>query len=190
MKNLKNSAIIMFSIASLPLLSSCSAPEAKQSAQPKISQTTIAQPAPTAAVKPAPALVQPTGEWINWPITAGDWVYRQDDRGSIALFGRAGQDALLTVRCMANSKEIFISRAGSPDNGSQFTIRTSHKLKSYPAANNGASPIYAVASLNANDDMLDALAYTRGRFAIEVDGLLSIAVPSWSEIVRVVQDCR
>ena len=26
--------------------------------------------------------------------------------------------------------------------------------------------------------------------AIEVDGLLSIAVPSWSEIVRVVQDCR
>lgn len=180
----------IFKLIAMPTvmaISACSVPEAK--VQPNI--VDAPKPAAQPASQPATATItQPKGDWIDWPISAGDWVYRQDARGSIALFGAAGQDAMLTIRCMANSKQIFLSRAGNAANGGQFTIRTSHTLKSFAASGNGATSAYAVASIGANDAILDALTYTRGRFAIEVDGLQSLAIPSWSELARVVQDCR
>lgn len=166
----------------------CSAPEPKP--QPRIVEAPkpIALPAPTTVQ--APAFVQPTGDWIDWPITAGNWIYRQDGRGSLALFGQPGADALLTLRCMQNDKQLFLSRAGNVNNGGKITVRTSHTLKSYNAASTGGSPPYSAIAINPSDAVLDALVYTRGRFAVEADGLLSIAVPAWSEIARVIEDCR
>lgn len=174
--------------ASLMVIAACSAPEPK--AQPRIAEAPkpIALPAPPAVQ--AATIIQPTGDWIDWPISAGDWVYRQDDRGSIALFGPTGQDAILTLRCMKNDRQLFLSRAGSATNGATMTIRTSHMLKSYDASPTGGSPAFTAIAINSNDGILDAIAHTRGRFAVEVTGMKSIAVPSWSEIVRVTQDCR
>lgn len=172
-------------------LSSCSVPEAKNTAPstaPQAASETEVQPKPEVQAKPA--FVQPTGDWIDWPITSGDWVYRQDARGSIALFGNPGQDALLTLRCDTNENLLYLSRAGNPTNGAKMTIRTSHTLKSYTAAPTGASPAYAAIAINPSDAILDALVYTRGRFAVETDGMQSIAVPSWAEVVHVIEDCR
>jgi len=168
---------------------SCSFPEAKapSTAQAPTQIAQVSKPAPQAVIKP---IRQPQGDWIDWPITSGDWVYRQDERGSIALFGVAGQDALVTLRCMKNERRVFVSRAGNAPSGKQMTIRTSHTRKSYTANAVGGSPKYMAVTINPADDILDALAYTRGRFAIELDGVLSIAIPSWSEVVRVAEDCR
>lgn len=171
-------------------LASCSAPETKNTTPPAPS---IPQAAPEPVFKPEPAkpaIVQPTGDWIDWPITQGDWVYRQDTRGSIALFGEPGQDALLTLRCDKNENILYFSRAGSPQSGAKMTIRTSHTLKSYNASPTGATPAYAAIAINSSDGILDALVYTRGRFAVETDGMLSVAVPSWAEVVHVIEDCR
>ncbi len=174
-------------------LSSCSVPETKNTAPPaqtvpQVAPEPVAQPAP--AKPAAPAIVQPTGDWIEWPITQGDWVYRQDSRGSIALFGNPGQDALLTLRCDKNESKLYFSRAGNPQNGAKMTIRTSHTLKSYAASPTGATPSYAAIAIDPSDGILDALVYTRGRFAVETDGMLSVAVPSWAEVVHVIEDCR
>lgn len=170
-------------------LSSCSVPETKNAAP----APAVPQAAPEPVVEPEPAklaFVQPKGDWIDWPISQGDWVYRQDARGSIALFGNAGQDALLTLRCDRNERKLYFSRAGNPQNGAKMTIRTSHTLKSYNALPTGATPAYAAIALNPSDEILDALVYTRGRFAVETDGMQSIAVPSWAEVVHVIEDCR
>lgn len=47
-----------------------------------------------------------------------------------------------------------------------------------------------VASFAARDPLLDAMAFSRGRFAIQSDGLPTLYVPSWPEIGRVLEDCR
>lgn len=45
-------------------------------------------------------------------------------------------------------------------------------------------------ALRPNDPILDALAFSRGRFAIEVTGQPTLYLPSWPELSRVVEDCR
>lgn len=178
----------LIAITSLITIAACSAPD--QKAQPRIAKAPkpIAIPAPPTI--PTKTITQPSGDWIDWPIASGNWIYRQDERGSIALFGKLGEDALLTLRCMQNDKQIFLSRAGNLRDGDKLTIRTSHILKSYSAASTGGSPPYSAVVINPSDAILDALVYTRGRFAVEADGLLSIAVPAWSEIAHVIEDCR
>ena len=38
--------------------------------------------------------------------------------------------------------------------------------------------------------MLDRIAFSRGRFAVQTTGLTSLAIPIWPEFTRVVEDCR
>lgn len=47
-----------------------------------------------------------------------------------------------------------------------------------------------IATLRAGDPLLDAMAFSRGRFAIEVNGLPTLYLPAWAEIGRVIEDCR
>jgi len=153
-------------------------------------------PAPQPAPKPvapmvseAPKPTRPSGEWIDWPIEPGTWVYRADARGSIALFGIAGADATLTLRCDKGRSRIFLSVAGTGAGGS-ILIRTSSTMKSLPASQASTTPAYYAAEIMPRDPILDAMAFSRGRFAVEVSGLRSMAIPNWAELGRVIEDCR
>jgi hypothetical protein len=165
-------------------LAACSAPQPAPVPQPR------PQPAPPAPVAAPPsAVTRPAAEWVDWPLEQGTWEYRTDARGSIALFGVSGGDAALTLRCDSGRRAIFMSVAGSGDGGN-FTIRTSSTLKSYRPATSSATPPYVAIELQPNDMILDAMAFSRGRFAIEVSGLRSFAIPNWGEVSRVIEDCR
>jgi hypothetical protein len=63
----------------------------------------------------------------------------------------------------------------------------SRSLDAIPARSDPAS---IVARLPAQDPLLDAMAFSKGRFALEVAGLQTLYVPSWAEITRVIEDCR
>jgi hypothetical protein len=133
----------------------------------------------------------PAGQWIDWPITPGDWVYRSDDRGSIALFGPAGRDAIVTLRCDRSRTKLYFSRADDAGTrGGNMTIRTSSALKQFAAQSVGGTPAYIAAELTPGDSFLDAMIFTRGRIAVEAAGQQSIAIPAWSEVAKVVEDCR
>jgi hypothetical protein len=71
-----------------------------------------------------------------------------------------------------------------------MTIRASSALKQLNAQPTGGSPAYVAVELLPTDSILDAIAYTRGRIAIETSGQKSIAVPIWAEFPRVIEDCR
>jgi hypothetical protein len=162
-------------------------------AAPKVVPAPKPQPAPPIGVTPArppssPMVVQPQGPWLDWPVAAGSWIYRRDDRGSIALYGAANADALVTLRCDKGRRTIYLSRAGGA--GSTITVRTSSSMKALGAQPTGGKPAYIAAEITTTDPILDAMAYSRGRIAIEASPLLSIAIPVWSEIGRVVEDCR
>ncbi|MEH6789986.1 hypothetical protein [Parasphingorhabdus sp.] len=173
-----NTPLLALSVLALAACSSAP-PEPAPAPQP-------VQPVTT----PAPAPAQPQGSWIDWPIASGTWSYRQDDRGSLALFGPAETDALFVIRCDQSRRQLILSRAGSVGEGATMVLRATAGMASYPARNTGGELPYAAIALAPTDIMMDRIAYSRGRFAVETSGLRSIALPAWPEFSRVVEDCR
>jgi hypothetical protein len=170
--------LIGFSVAS------CAAP--KPTPKPLVVPKPV--PKPTPVPPPVQVIVQPTGHWLDWSMAPGSWVYRRDDRGSVALYGVEGRDALVTLRCDKGRGSLFLSRAGSA--GSQIVVRTSAMSKTLALQPTGGMPAYVATTLTPTDPILDAMAFSRGRIALEVDGAQNIAIPVWSEIGRVIEDCR
>jgi hypothetical protein len=168
-------------VASIVALSACAAPPPPPAPQPA--------PAPKPVVVTPPQPQKPVGDWIDWPLASGDWVYRRDERGSIALFGPTGQNATVTLRCDTGRRRIYLAREGA-GTGGRMVVRTSSTLKEFAASHTGASPAYLATEILPTDPVLDAMALSRGRFAIEADGQQPIAIPSWAEITRIVEDCR
>lgn len=156
--------------------------------QPAPVAVPVPTPAPAPRPQPTPPPARPAADWRDWPVTPGTWSYRQDARGSIALFGRAGADADFTVRCDRARGRIFISRRG--EGAGSLVIRTSSTLRSLDALPTGGSPAYVAVELGARDSLLDAIGYSRGRFVVEGAGLPALAIPAWAEMLRVVEDCR
>ena len=166
-------------------LSGCS------TAQPDPEPSPPPKPVTTRPVIVAPPPAQPRGQWTEWQIAPGDWVYRQDARGSIALFGTPGDDATLVIRCDQARRQIFLSRKGQISaNGGNMTLRASSGLKTFPVGGTGNPPYYAAIQLAPDEYMLDRIAFSRGRFAVEVTRMRSLAIPIWPEFTRVVEDCR
>lgn len=170
--------MLMMSVAA------CSSPPPAPKATP-VAKPVVLPPAPIAAVP------RQTAEWMDWPLAPGDWVYRRDERGSIALFGVPGADALVTLRCDTVRKRVYLARADTAGSGSAtFKLRSSSTLKEFTAKTTGGPLPYLAAEIMPNDPILDAITYTRGRIALETTAQNAIAIPSWSEIARVVEDCR
>jgi hypothetical protein len=150
------------------------------------------RPTPTPAPVPAPAPAPPprSVDWRDWPLTPGTWAWRRDARGSIALFGAAGADAELTLRCDRERGRIYLSRRGAAVGPAQLTVRTSSTLRSLAMAPTGGTPAYLAAEFGPRDSLLDAIGYSRGKVVVEGAGLPTLVVPAWAEILRVVEDCR
>ena len=172
-------------LAVIVLTTSCAAPSPISKPPAVVLPVSIEKPAPAPT---RPAIQQPTGHWTDWAIANGSWVYRRDDRGSIALFGAMGSDALVTLRCDKARARLFLSRAS--DIGSTMTVRTSSASKALAVQPTGGKPAYVASEISLGDPILDAMAFSRGRIALEISGTLNIAIPVWSEIGRVVEDCR
>ena len=140
-------------------------------------------PLPRAA-PPIPTVPQGT-DWRDWAVTPGDWAYRADTRGSTAVFGAARGDALLTLHCDRTAGMVYLSRSGAV--AAPLTLRTSSLERTVPVQPSGAS---VSAALTARDPLLDAMAFSRGRFIVEQPGATTLVVPAWAEVARVIEDCR
>jgi hypothetical protein len=175
--------IIAVTSAILALLAGCArvVPPAPQAAPPR----PIPRPVP---VTP-PRLPPPSSDWRDWPITPGTWSFRQDARGSVALFGAGGADPAVTLRCDRGARALQLSRAGDAPAAS-FTIRTSTLVRTLPVRSAGTTPPSIVSTLGADDRLLDAMGFSRGRFILEAPPLAALVIPAWPEILRVVEDCR
>lgn len=168
--------------AALLTLAACSSPApAPQPAPPPLPP--VAQPAP-----PPPPPVARGSDWRDWPITPGTWTYRQDARGSIALFGQPGAAADLTLRCDKGRGRIYLSRLA--EGAGTLTVRASTTLKKFTGHPSGGNPGYLVVELAPRDAIIDAIGYSRGRFLVEGPGSAEVIAPAWPEILRVAEDCR
>ena len=54
----------------------------------------------------------------------------------------------------------------------------------------GGQPPAIAASAGARDPRLDQIAFSRGRFLVDVAGQSRLVLPAWPEVARVIEDCR
>jgi hypothetical protein len=109
-----------------------------------------------------------------------------EGRQSVARF--AG--GVLVLRCDLTSRTITLSRAGNATGQVPMTVMTQSLSRPLSGtAHAGSTPSIDV-TFNARDPLLDAMAFSRGRFAVEATGLPTLYVPSWPEVSRVIEDCR
>ncbi len=139
---------------------------------------------PPVSAHPSPPL--PNVDWRDVPVSAGDWAWSSEAGRSTARF--AG-DALV-IRCELVGR-VSISRgfAGVGDQAGTrtLTIRTTDTARTIMAI---ADQSRLVGIVSADDPLLDAMAFSRGRLMVSASGVTPLAVPSWSEIGRVIEDCR
>lgn len=170
-------------LALTALLASCAAPPRPQ---PKPQPPVISQPRP---VPPAP-LPLPPADWRDAPQTPGTWTWGLVNGRSTASFGLPGQAPLAMLSCDQTSRQVLLARAGAAPTAVPLAVATTSQrrpLLSDPARGGNG---WLVVAFSPRDPLLDAIAFSRGRFALEAAGLETLYLPSYPEISRVVQDCR
>jgi hypothetical protein len=184
---MRNATPLITLLTPIALLGACVSPS--QRTPPPAPRPAPVAPTPA----PPPASPAPTStEWQYRPATPGDWTYRAEGAGSAALFGATSAAAMLSIRCDTASHRISVARSGT--GSGPMTIRTSYGAVSWPASSTASTTAGAtaqtIATRAANDSVLDQIAYSRGRFSVEVQGLPPMILPAWAEVARVVEDCR
>jgi hypothetical protein len=171
-------------LAALVALSGCVAPP-----PPRPAPTPV--PAPAPAPTPVPSPAPAPANWMDAPQTPGDWFYIPQAGASIAAFGPAERQPLFAMRCDSAGHSISIGRTSASMASQPMTIRTESATRTFSANPAQGSVEHLVAtSLPAADAFLDAIAFSKGRFAVEVGGEPALYLPAWPEVTRVIEDCR
>ncbi|MBA3577088.1 MAG: hypothetical protein H0W39_05685 [Sphingomonas sp.] len=153
-------------------------------------QTVFAAAAAFALSICAPAASQATVETNldQYPAISGTWLYRPFAGGSESLFRDGAQAQRLAIRCNRATRVVSIVRSAVPAAAPTLSIWTSSMARSLPSRFDAARNLSA--DLNARDPLLDAIAYSRGRFATAAAGAPMATIPTSPEAVRVIEDCR
>ena len=125
---------------------------------------------------------------MDAPQTPGDWLYRATSDGSTAMFGRPGNPPSAWLTCRRAGGVVEISAAGAISG--PMIVRTESVDRPVNLAPAAQEPPAAVARVPAQDSLLDAMAYSKGRFALEAAGAPPLYLPAWPEVARVIEDCR
>ena len=127
-----------------------------------------------ALAAPAAAQVSPitfeAGKLL--PLAPGQWSYVASATGSEARY-----DGYLAIRCDRATRTMTVMRPGIA--AGILTIVTDSTTRNLPVGGR----------LLANDPILDAMAFSRGRFIV-LGGGATLAIPSWPEAARSIEDCR
>lgn len=173
-------------------------PTAAPAQEPMVA-TLPADLAPPMPAEPEPVPIPPVQEpafeyYLDAPQTPGTWTYSDEPTESLAYFalGQSTQGVRFIIRCEKTTRLLGLARAS--DNGFTgprtmeiATETTRRTLTIEPLASEAR--LVAV-ELAPNDLLFDAMAITKGRFAVSVEGERTLYLPAWAEVTRVIEDCR
>jgi len=153
-----------------------------------------------AAQDPVPQISVPAAgpdpvydDWMDAPRTPGDWTYSRDGQKTSAVYGTGNSpiETAFILTCDSPARTITIARGirGAND-ASNLIIRTETADRTLRAQPRVSHNPLLVAQLATTDPLLDAMALTKGRFAVETPGLPTLYLPAWAEVTRVIEDCR
>jgi hypothetical protein len=132
----------------------------------------VSTPPPVVAAPPVLPAPPPSSDWRDLDLTAGIWSYD----GVSARF-LASDGAAFALRCDTAARRILIEREGA---AGEMIIRTTEVERRFADVR---------APLPAGDPFLDAIVFSRGRFAVEAAGR-RLVIPAWPEPAKAVEDCR
>lgn len=151
-------------------------------------------PTPTPTLPPPPPAPTPTPTYSNWmdaPRTPGDWRYSDGGAFSYAAYGIAGARTVFGMRCDKARHVVSLGRTTGSTEPLPMKVLTETVTRLFTATPLQAGDDHIVrAELPAADSFLDAMALSKGRFAVEVAGEPTLYIPSWPEVTRVIEDCR
>ncbi|MGH6786483.1 MAG: hypothetical protein ACREBO_06600 [Novosphingobium sp.] len=153
---------------------------------PKPAPRPVPAPAPPVVIRPAPQPTPPPPrDWRDAPQSPGEWSWTLVGGRSTARYGLVGQAPEFSLVCDRARASVVLTRAGAAP--APMALYTTSGNRSFNATGvvDGAE-----AALSARDPILDAIAFSRGRFAVELPGTASLYLPSWPELSRVIEDCR
>ena len=160
---------------------------------PAPEQVATATPTPTPSATPLPP-PPVEANWIDRPQTAGNWRFSGNQAAFVERDSQGGQappsTPLFIMECNGNAVRLSTQL---PRQGARaMIIRTETASRTLPLSpgSGSAQPTFAFTDLQSRDPLLDAMALTRGRFAVEVQGARSLYLPAWAEVTRVIEDCR
>jgi len=170
-------------VLGLLLVASCAAP-------PKPAPVPAPVPSPVPVPAPPPPLPKPPADWRDAAQTAGIWNWGLVSGRSTASFVGPNGAALASLTCDRPNARVLLARRG--DAGTSVAMALTSTFGTRPLSSDPlrGSPGWVVAELHTNDPMLDSIAFSRGRFALDVAGFEPLYLPSWPEISRVIEDCR
>jgi hypothetical protein len=147
----------------------------------------VVQPTPA----PPPVVREPVyTNWLDAPQTPGDWRYQQSAGGPVAVYiGRDGSGDFV-MGCNRARASIDLWRAGTSAGPRTMRLLTETAARTVQVVQAEDTNPYLMASLPARDPLFDAMALSKGRFAVEVEGQPTLYLPSWAEVTRVIEDCR
>jgi hypothetical protein len=138
-----------------------------------------------------PTATAPTpADWRDAPQTAGVWRWREAGGMSQAEYGTDPAAPLFVVSCARATRVVSLVRPGPAQHAVPMHVATTGPDRNLQAKPLPGPPPALGATLSAQDPLLDAIAFSRGRFMIEVPGQAALYLPSWPEISRAVEDCR
>lgn len=181
MKAIRTPPRILVILAAGAALSNCAAPKVIPPAP---------QPPPRPAPRPAPPLpVQPL-DWRDADQTPGTWLWSVSAGRSSAAFGIPGAAPVATLTCDRAAGQVVLARSGSA--GAAVPMQVETTTATYPLMSDPARSAsgWIGAGLAPRSPVLDAIAFSRGRFALETAGHPTLYLPSWPELSRVIEDCR
>ena len=136
-----------------------------------------------------PLQAQTTGADFSYsPVSPGSWAYRSVTGGSEAAFVDGTGTIRMVVACGKLTRLVTLSRISAAPAAtlSFWTSSATRNLSSRFDQPSGR----IIAQVGAMDPLLDALAFSRGRFAVSMPGMAALIMPAGTEIAHVVEDCR
>ena len=122
------------------------------------------------------------------PVSPGAWTYRAVSGGSEATFVDSTNTARIVVLCSTVTRLVTISRISTAP-AATLSFWTSSVTRDLPARFD-ANARRVITQVAARDPLLDAMVFSRGRFAISMPGSPALVVPAGTEVAHVVEDCR
>jgi len=160
---------------------------------PAAAPRTAPAPAPTPTPQPAspPVSSGPVYEnYLDAPQTPGDWDYAREPGETLAQFGTGISEARFILRCADGQVGLAYVTGRAQTAARAMTIRTETLTRTIAARPVAGQGELLAAFLAPSDSLLDAMAITKGRFAVLVEGQRSLYLPAWVEVSRVIEDCR
>jgi hypothetical protein len=109
------------------------------------------------------------------PLTIGQWRYAATALGSDARFGNH-----FAIVCNRPARRVTLQRIDRTAGPMTITIVTDLGMRTLPV--NGVVGI--------SDPVLDAIAFSRGRFLVDRGGAARLVIPASPEAARSIEDCR